>query len=89
MTNEVRSGNGYGIAGFVLAIISVVLAFIKVNSTFVAGWEWIVYAVWCIAAVVCTIGLFRRPRVLAAIGLAIILFLLCYSYFVTETVTNV
>lgn len=86
MANNVKTANGYGVAGFILSICAVVMTFIRVNTSFVDGWEWIVYGVWCLAAVLSTIGMFRRPRVLAGIGLAICFILVCVTYFVAETV---
>lgn len=85
MANNEQSVNGYGIAGFVFSLIAVAMTFIRVNTSFVDGWEWIVWGVWCIGAVLSTIGVFRRPRTLAALGLAISVVLVCVIYFIAET----
>ena len=77
--------NGIGLTGFILSIVAVVLSFIKVNTSFVDGYSWIVYAVWCIAVFCCTVGLFKPNKMLAGIGLIICLVAICVIYFVAET----
>lgn len=56
-----KKGNGCGVAGFVLALLSFVLSW-----TGPVGW-----VVWFIGALCSFIGLFRKPRVFAIIGFVI------------------
>ncbi|MCM1111104.1 MAG: hypothetical protein NC336_07850 [Clostridium sp.] len=79
-----RSSNGYGVAGFIFSVIAVVMSFIKVSTSFMNGWEWIVWGVWCIGAVLSAIGVFRRPRGLAIAGLVIAIVAICVIYIVGE-----
>lgn len=83
-TDVNRSVNGYGVAGFIISVIAVVMTFIKVNASFIDGWEWIVWGVWCVGAVLSTIGCFRKPRSLAMAGLIISVVAVCVMWFVAE-----
>lgn len=86
MSNNIeKRTNGNGITGFILSVVAVVMAFVKVNAGFAAGWEWIVWGVLCLAAVFSTIGVFRRPRAIAAVGLAIVVVAMCIIYAVAAT----
>lgn len=89
MANQNSPANGYGITGFILSIIAVVLSFIKVNTTFVDAYSWIVWAVWCVAVFLCAVGLFKRPKTLAVAGLIICVAAICIMYFVAETVAPI
>lgn len=75
-----RKSNGYAVAGFLFSILALVLSFVRMNSTVIDGWEWAVWAMWCLAAVLSTIGMFRRPRLLAIIGLIICIVVVSIYY---------
>ena len=78
--------NGYGVVGFILSIVAVVLSFVKVNTNIVDGYSWLVWAIWCIAVFLCTVGVFKPNKVLAGVGLVICVIAICVMYFVAETV---
>lgn len=83
-----KSGNGYGVAGFIISVIAVVMAFIKVKTSFIDGWEWILYAVLVFGAVLSAMGLQRRPRFWAYAGLVVCFVAILVVYFVAETVAT-
>ena len=56
-----KQKNGLGVAGFVLAIIGLVFSWVPV-----LGW-----IVWALGLIFSFIGVFKKPRVLPIIGLAL------------------
>lgn len=56
-----RKKNGIGLAGFILALISLIVGFIPV-----VGW-----IVWVLGAIFSIIGLFKKPRGFAIAGFII------------------
>ena len=75
-----RKSNGYAVAGFLFSNLALVLSFVRMNSTVIDGGEGAVWAMWCLAAVLSTIGMFRRPRLLAIIGLIICIVVVSVYY---------
>ena len=61
INQEVRKTNGIGIAGFVLALLGILLGWIPV-----LGW-----VIWVLGLIFSIIGMFRSPRGLAIAGFII------------------
>lgn len=59
-----RRSNGLGTAGFILSIVALVTGWIPV-----LGW-----IIWFLGALLSVVGVFRKPRILAIIGVCISFF---------------
>jgi hypothetical protein len=73
IVNQVRESNGIGVAGFVLALLAILLGWIPV-----LGW-----ILWVLGLVLSIVGLFKNPKGLAIAGfvLSVITFILLLVVF--------